>query len=519
MTTIFEETDDIVDVDNFMTSEHEYWRFDVDIEKATRFGVSVDSINQHLDMAMGGYKLGDIKQGVVREPTFIVIQVPMAIRSQLSRLYSIPVMPPGGSTIPLGELGRFVRAIEDPLIFHKDLRPVEFVTAELEGKLGAPLYGISNVEEKLEDYLTPDGVHMSALTLGGTIARYGAPEDDVKSGFEWTGEWTVTYETFRDMGAAFMAALLLIYGLIVWEFKNFTLAGLIMAPIPLTLIGIIPGHLIIGAEFTATSMIGFIALAGIIVRNSILLVEFVKHEVEAGKEIVEAVISAGQIRMRPILITAGTLMVGAAMLFSDPIFVGMAASLFFGTLVATVLTLVVIPLGCITVSGTFYEMAGVEIPEKNSLEENGGNSDAGSPAWLIVWTAVLSALTWLFRVLNFLYLAVQSAVVSLLNRFKVADIPQESPDEKQDPVQEKAEPPAKESIPDKSEEITSKVVSKKKPGKKEPGKKKASKKKIGKKKTATKTVKKAGGKVTKKKASKKSTGKKRRGISLKKIDR
>jgi len=236
MTTIFEEVEDIVDVDNFMTTEHEYWRFEVDIEKSTRFGVSVDSINQHLDMAMGGYKLinqhldmamggyklGDIKQGVVREPTFIVIQVPMAIRSQLKRLYSIPVMSTAGGTIPLGELGRFVRVKEDPIIFHKDLRPIEFVTAELEGKLGAPLYGINSVEEKLKDYLTPDGVHMSALTLGDTIARYGAPEDDVKSGFEWTGEWTVTYETFRDMGAAFMAALLLIYGLIVWEFKNFT---------------------------------------------------------------------------------------------------------------------------------------------------------------------------------------------------------------------------------------------------------------------------------------------------------
>lgn len=509
MTTIFEEVEDIVDVDNFMTTEHEYWRFEVDIEKSTRFGVSVDSINQHLDMAVGGYKLGDIKQGVVREPTFIVIQVPMAIRSQLKRLYSIPVMSTAGSTIPLGELGRFVRVKEDPVIFHKDLRPIEFVTAELEGKLGAPLYGINSVEEKLKDYVTPDGVHMSALTLGDTIARYGAPEDDVTSGFEWTGEWTVTYETFRDMGAAFMAALLLIYGLIVWEFKNFTLAGLIMAPIPLTLIGIIPGHFIINADFTATSMIGFIALAGIIVRNSILLVEFVKHEVESGKDMVEAVIAAGQIRMRPILITAGTLMVGAAMLFSDPIFIGMAASLFFGTLVATVLTLVVIPLGCITISGTFYELAGVEIPEKDDSTERDGNSGDGMPLWMVIWSGFISLVALVFSALTALYSMMQRAVSSLLDRFNAEDTPEKKP------ADSVAEPLKEEVSSDEKVVSTKKTASKKeaKSKKKAKGKKKVTSKK----KTVRKTATQASGKVIKKKVSKKTTGKKRRGISLKKI--
>ena len=416
MTTIFQHSKDVVDVDNYMASDYGYWRFEVDIEKATRYGVSVDSINQQLDMAMGGYKLGDIKREVVREPTYIVMQVPLHMRSQMSRLHSIPVMTPAGNAIPLGELGRFVMAMEDPIIYHKDLRAMEYVTAEMEGKLGAPIYGMHTVEEQLKEYITPDGVHISGLTLGGTIGRYGAPEDDNKSGFEWGGEWTVTYETFRDMGAAFMAALLLIYALIVWEFKNFTLAGLIMAPIPLTLIGIIPGHLIIGAEFTATSMIGFIALAGIIVRNSILLVEFVKHEIESGKDIVDAVISAGQIRMRPILITAGTLMVGAAMLFSDPIFVGMAASLFFGTLVATVLTLVVIPLGCITVSKQFYAVIGIDVPEVDEQETKPAAS--GIPMWLIAWTKVITAVTWLFYISRMFYIMAQMAINNFMKRFK-----------------------------------------------------------------------------------------------------
>jgi len=211
-----------------------------------------------------------------------------------------------------------------------------------------------------------------------------------------------------------MAALVLIYALIVWEFKNFTLAGLIMAPIPLTLIGIVPGHLIISAEFTATSMIGFIALAGIIVRNSILLVEFVKHEISAGKDIAEAVITAGQIRMRPILITAGTLMVGAAMLFSDPIFVGMAASLFFGTLVATVLTLVVIPLGCISVRKQFYVMAGVDLPQSETVQK----TSSGLPLWLIIWSKVIGAVMWLFYIVRMFYFMAQMAYNNIMKRFR-----------------------------------------------------------------------------------------------------
>ena len=359
MTSMFEAAEGIVDVDNYMSADYAYWRFEVDIEKAVRYGISVDTINQHLAMSMGGYRLGDIKRGVVREPTYIVLQVPLAVRSQIQRLKNLPIMSTNNKTIPLGELGRFIMMKEDPVIYHKDLRGVEYVTGEMEGFLGAPIYGMYEVEDMLLDYKTPDGVTMTGMPLG----LIGPPEDDIESGFEWAGEWTVTYETFRDMGLAFMAALLLIYGLIVWEFKNFTVGGLIMAPIPLTLIGIIPGHWVMGAEFTATSMIGFIALAGIVVRNSILLVEFVKNEVAQGKDITEAVICAGQIRMRPILITALTLMAGAWMIVDDFIFQGMAVSLLFGAAVATVLTLVVIPLGCISAYKHFYVLTGQTVPD------------------------------------------------------------------------------------------------------------------------------------------------------------
>jgi multidrug efflux pump subunit AcrB len=210
------------------------------------------------------------------------------------------------------------------------------------GRLGAPLYPMLEMEEKLQEYTTPDGEIIS-----GTFFT-GPPPDNGKSGFEWGGEWTVTYETFRDMGLAFGVALVLIYMLVVAEFGNFVTPGVIMAPIPLTLLGIVPGHWIMGADFTATSMIGFIALAGIIVRNSILLVDFSIDEVDRGAAVREAVINACKARTRPILITALALVAGSSVILTDPIFQGMAISLLFGVLVSTLLTLVVIPLGCVS---------------------------------------------------------------------------------------------------------------------------------------------------------------------------
>ncbi len=409
MTTIFERAEGVVDVDNYLAEHYEHWRFEVDTDKAVRQGISVDMINRNLAMAMGGYKLGDVKQGVVLEPTYIVIQVPLSKRSQINNLGNLPVVGDRGQIIPLAELGTFVRQAEDPVIYHKDLRAVEYVTGEMEGRLGAPIYGMFNIEDILEaEYVAPDGVKFTGMP-GGLL---GPPDNDNQTGIEWAGEWTVTYETFRDMGLAFMAALLLIYGLIVWEFKNFALGGLIMAPIPLTLIGIIPGHWLWSAQFTATSMIGFIALAGIIVRNSILLVEFVKQEVAAGHEIREAVVKAGQIRMRPIFITALTLMAGAAAILNDPIFQGMAVSLLFGTAVATVLTLVVIPLGCISARKHFYLLTCTTPPEEEREQEK--TVQQGKPLWLTVWTVLIAVATWTFYIIR----AVVLMIIALVQKFR-----------------------------------------------------------------------------------------------------
>ncbi|MBT6095960.1 MAG: efflux RND transporter permease subunit, partial [Rhodospirillaceae bacterium] len=349
LTKIFEKAAGVVDVDNFMQAPYPTWEFAIDREKAVRHGVSAEQINKQLEMAMGGYKLGDIKAGHVLEPRYIVLQLPLSVRAQFARVGELPIPSVNGHLIPLAELGRFKRATQDPVLYHKDLRPVEYVTGEVTGRLGAPIYGMFAVEDLLADYTTPDGVNLTSHYLG-------PPTDSFASAFEWSGEWTVTYETFRDMGLAFGAALILIYMLVVWEFGNFRLPGIIMAPIPLTLIGIIPGHWLFSAPFTATSMIGFIALAGIIVRNSILLVDFTKHAIADGMEVHEAVIQSCRTRTRPIIITAFALVAGSSVILTDPIFQGMAISLLFGAIISTLLTLVVIPLGCVRAGQSFCPM-------------------------------------------------------------------------------------------------------------------------------------------------------------------
>jgi multidrug efflux pump subunit AcrB len=342
MTRLFEQVDSLADVDNYMQEPFDILRFEVDAEKAVRLGISVVAVSCKNKMALGDFMAGDVKRGSLLEPTFITIEVPLAVRANLARLSDLPIPSAAGGTVPLAELGRFVKQPANPIVYHKDLRPLEYVVGDAVGKLGAPLYPMLEVEQLLKDYRTPDG-----QTMSGTMFT-GAPPDNGKSGFEWGGEWTVTYETFRDMGLAFGVALVLIYMLVVAEFGNFVTPAVIMAPIPLTLLGIVPGHWLMGADFTATSMIGFIALAGIIVRNSILLVDFSIEEVAHGRSVKEAVINACKARTRPILITALALVAGSSVILTDPIFQGMAISLLFGVLVSTLLTLVVIPLGCVS---------------------------------------------------------------------------------------------------------------------------------------------------------------------------
>jgi len=339
---IFEQSELVGEVETMMREPMSVWRFEINARKAALNGVSIETINQHLAMAMGMFKVSDLKERGLEEPTHILLQVPLSLRADLDNLSNLPVQTMGGTSVPLGQLGEFIEEERESYIMRKDLRPIEYVVGDAKGRLSAPIYAQMDVTRLLEDYVTPDGVSITGEYIG-------PPATDSQSGFEWGGEWTVTYETFRDMGIAYAAALLAIYMLVVWQFGNFVIPLVIMAPIPLTILGIAPGHWIMGADFTATSMIGWIALAGIIVRNSILLVDTTLLNLNAGKELYDAVISAAMSRTRPILITAVSTMVGAAIILADPIFSGMAVSLLFGLFVSTVLTLVVVPLGCLSV--------------------------------------------------------------------------------------------------------------------------------------------------------------------------
>jgi len=423
MTQVFEQAKILDDVDNYMPEPHKVWHFEVDTEKAVRQGISVDTINRNLMMALGGFKLGDIKQGNVLEPTYLIIQVPLTERSQLSSLYDLPIPTPTGGIIPLAELGQFVEAMQDPTYYQKDLRSVEYVVGDPVGlydeesgeySQSAPIYGMLEIENLLKDYETPDGINLvdSGCVNLGVISfcdRYvGPPEVVGQSGFEWTGEWTVTYETFRDMGLAFAVAMVLIYILVVWLFGNFIVPAIIMAPIPLTLLGIIPGHWLLGSEFTATSMIGWIALAGIIVRNSILLVDYSIQEIEQGTPIQDAVILACKTRTRPILITAFALVAGSFVILLDPIFQGMAISLLFGVLISTLLTLIVIPLGCISIGPDALcntNTGGGDLPPPQLTEEALTQEESIPPAqklplWLRIWMFTIGLILAIVNVIN-----------------------------------------------------------------------------------------------------------------------
>ncbi|WP_407275113.1 efflux RND transporter permease subunit [Halothiobacillus sp. DCM-1] len=336
----FHAAPNIGDVGSGIEATHQDWVFDINREKADRLGVKVTEINQALALVLGNQSIGDIRALATTQPLPIVMRTADRNKLDPTTLYPMPVkVLPDGTRIPLGAVGEFRLRTADQPIYRKDMRPLQYVTGEAVGAFAAPIYGMFQVDDWLNKaHATPSAGQY-----------FSTPSDSAEQvGFRWGGEWTVTWKTFRDMGIAFGVALILIYGLIVWEFRNFVIPGIVMAPIPLTLIGIIPGHWLMNADFTATSMIGFIALAGIIVRNSILLVDFSRAQVAQGVPVEIAMVRACQSRTRPILITALALVLGSSVILTDPIFQGMAISLLFGVVVSTLLTLVVIPLGCIT---------------------------------------------------------------------------------------------------------------------------------------------------------------------------
>ena len=332
----FEQTPGVVDVDDSMEADQTKYRFAVDKVKASLAGISTEEVVATLRLALEGETVGLAHLPNEKNPVRILVRLPRPLRSGVQELKQIALRSPSGGTLPLSELLRVREETEEQSIDHKNLKAVIYVTGDVAGREESPVYAILNIGNRLDALRLPSAPPAQDYTR--------QPWSESQPAVKWDGEWQITYETFRDMGLAFAIALVLIYLLIVGQFQSFLLPLIIMAPIPLTLIGIVPGHWLTGSYFTATSMIGFIALAGIIVRNSILLVDFIQAERRAGAPCLEAVIRAGTVRTRPILLTAAALMVGAFVIILDPIFQGLAVSLLFGVFASTLLTLVVIPL-------------------------------------------------------------------------------------------------------------------------------------------------------------------------------
>ena len=329
-------TDGIVDIDTTVETPSPREVLVVDRERATRLGIAQSTIANTLAAAVGGYDATYVHDGASRYPKPVRLRTPIADQSGLDRLLALSVKGGQGQTVALSEVVKVQRTPWDGAIHHKDLLPVVYVMGDEAGELDSPLYGMFDVVGQVSDN-----------DVGGRrLAQYFIRQPAETAGYaiKWDGEWQITYETFRDMGIAYAAGLVLIYLLIVAQFRSYLVPLVIMAPIPMTVIGVMPGHSLLGAQFTATSMIGMIALAGIIVRNSILLVDFINQSIAEGREPREAVIDACAVRAQPIVLTAAAAMLGAFFILDDPIFNGLAVSLIFGILVSTVLTLVVIPL-------------------------------------------------------------------------------------------------------------------------------------------------------------------------------
>ncbi|MEZ4412331.1 MAG: efflux RND transporter permease subunit [Gemmatimonadales bacterium] len=332
---VMESTPGVVDVDWTVEAPQAKRAFRVDRVRAAEAGVTVEQVAQVLTMALSGADAGLASAPTAREGVAIVPRLGLSNRSSVEALLAVPVATPRGPT-PLGRFVTVESMTRSPLRMRKNLRPVIYVTGDVAGTIESPVYAILAMNKALD----------TVQVNGATIARYNATAPDRldETAMKWDGEWQVTIEVFRDLGLAFAAVLVLIYVLVVGWFQSFKIPLVIMAPIPLTLIGILPGHALTGAFFTATSMIGMIALAGIIVRNSILLVDFIQLAEARGRPLREAVLEAGAVRFRPIALTAAAVVIGGIVMVLDPIFQGLAVALMSGAIAATLLTMVVVPL-------------------------------------------------------------------------------------------------------------------------------------------------------------------------------
>ncbi|MEZ5461997.1 efflux RND transporter permease subunit [Dokdonella sp.] len=332
----FRAESDIVDVDTSVEADAPREIIVVDRVRAARLGLDQASIAQALRTALSGDDATYLMDGHARYAVPVRLRLPAGDQAAIEQLLALRVRATNGNLVPLSEVVEVRAANWEKAILHKDLLPYATVTGDDAGHTDSPLYGMFSM---VSDLKQADGGDPALVQT-----FIDQPQDTTSPAVKWDGEWQITYETFRDMGLAYSVGLVLIYLLVVGQFKSYVVPLIIMAPIPLTVIGVMPGHALIGAQFTATSMIGMIALAGIIVRNSILLIDFINQEIARGRPLRDAVIDAAAVRAKPIVLTGVAAMVGGFFIIDDPIFQGLAVSLIFGILVSTALTLLVIPL-------------------------------------------------------------------------------------------------------------------------------------------------------------------------------
>ncbi|MCG7880435.1 MAG: efflux RND transporter permease subunit [Candidatus Thiodiazotropha endolucinida] len=328
---VFENTPDIIDVDDSVEYPSAKFVVQVDRAKASRLGVPQSAVAEALSTVLAGEDASYLHGENLKYAVPIRIEYAEEDKADLDQVLALRVRSQSGKLVPLSEIVQVIPRVREYSIHHKDLLPVVYVTGDMAGETDSPLYGLFEISDQLQG---EGGIEQWFLQQ---------PENPYAYSLKWDGEWQITYDTFRDMGIAYSVGLLMIYLLVVAQFRSYLVPLVIMAPIPLTVIGILPGHALLGAQFTATSMIGMIALAGIIVRNSILLVDFINQQVREGMALEQAVIDSAAVRAKPIALTALAAMAGGFFILDDPIFSGLAVSLIFGLFVSTVLTLVVIP--------------------------------------------------------------------------------------------------------------------------------------------------------------------------------
>jgi multidrug efflux pump subunit AcrB len=330
--TLFHSSSDVADIDIMYPDDQQKWQVNIDRSKAARLGVPYSHIVDAVATSIGGKDINILHSDKQKSPIPIRLQLKEGEKVDLEQVLNLKLASQTGKLIALAEVVNINKTYVAKPIMHKNMIPMIMVTADMTGKLDSPLYGMFDIAGKITDNNLD-------------IEQYyvNQPSGTSQAAILWDGEWKITYETFRDMGIAYAVGMVLIYLLVVAQFRSYLVPLIIMAPIPLTIIGVMPGHALLAKQFTATSMIGMIALAGIIVRNSILLVDFINHQTENGKAFKQAVIDAGAVRAKPIILTGLAAMIGALFILDDPIFSGLAISLIFGIFISTILTLLVIP--------------------------------------------------------------------------------------------------------------------------------------------------------------------------------